>query len=59
MVHNAKCFSLCLCILVSSSTTIRHFSISSLWSMDRISIEYRNGTVGLIEGGPDPDFDPH
>ena len=27
--------------------------------MNRISIEYRNGTVGLIEGGPDPDFDPN
>ena len=58
MVHDAKCFSL----YIYSYLHLQQFdifSISSLWSMDRISIDYRNGTVGLIEGGPDPDFDPH
>ena len=45
-----------LCILVSSSTTIRHFPIAKFQPIDRMSIEYM--TVGLIEGGPDPDFDP-
>ena len=59
VAHDAKCFSLC----VYSYLHLQQFDICFFLSqkcqpMDRMTIEYRNRNQGLIEGGPDPDFDP-
>ena len=57
MAYDANRFSLCVYSYLHQQQ-FNFFSSQKCQSMHRMSTEHRHRTVGLTEGGPDPDFDP-
>ena len=58
VAYDANCFLLCVYSYLHLQQFNIFFPSQKCQSMHRMGTEYRNRTVGLIEGGPDPDFDP-
>ena len=58
VAYDANCFSLCVYSYLHLQQFNFFFPSQKCQSMHRMDTEYRNRTVGLNEGGPDPDFGP-